>query len=175
MPPQKLKGFLVTLKQLEKLYIPHIFAMFSSTVRQALNISSSGIDETTTFVENKLKEVITGITIYYVIFDNADQCLIGAVEIRPPDYEKGQLGAWINEAYWGGGRYQEALDLIIKTYFTWKPRAQDVGAQIHESNIRSLRAHQKYGFVITGILERNERKFYTLTFNRSTLNEKPQL
>lgn len=141
-------GKTVTLKPLEASFFDACHHMFSPTVRQWLHLPlTATTEQTREFLASRLVVIQEGKSHYFCIFDNQDKKLIGAVEIREPDFVNGQLGAWLNEKYWGGGRYQEALDLALKAYFS-DTKATEVNAIIDVDNVRSIKAHQKYGFKI---------------------------
>lgn len=167
---KEIVGQKVTLKLLEPKYFDEYHNMFSSVVRVIL-----GLPETSTVEETRcfLLKIFEGLKnsenskykVFYCIFDNEDKKLIGALEIREPGCKDGQLGTWINENYWGYGRYQEVLNLCLEAYF----RSNDIGvinAYVRASNIRSLKAHQKYGFEIVGESKVNGNDCYEIVVSR---------
>ncbi|MFC1842017.1 GNAT family N-acetyltransferase, partial [Candidatus Dependentiae bacterium] len=123
------------------------------------------LEETAHFLTNKMKDMQDGKTIFYCMFDNAEDRLIGAIEIREPRCPNGQIGSWLNENYWGHGRYQEALDLILKEYFEHENVAT-VNAYVEKDNVRSLKAHQKCGFAITREFTKDGKLFYELIIRK---------
>ncbi len=82
-------------------------------------------------------------TAFYGIF--LDTSLIGALEIRSPEY-RGQLYTWLHEDYWGKGIFQVAFKQICQEYFTNNPEANSITATVDVSNIQSYKALLKAGF-----------------------------
>jgi RimJ/RimL family protein N-acetyltransferase len=146
LQPDIVKGNLITLKPLQEQFIEEYYHMFSPIVRQAIGLpSTSDLQETTDFLRAIMDDPQH--LMFYCIFDNPTNKLIGAVVIRTPDHPNGQLGAWLNENFWGGERYQEALYLALKKYFDYKAN-NSIFAFVAVDNKRSLKAHQKMGFEI---------------------------
>jgi RimJ/RimL family protein N-acetyltransferase len=144
---KNLVGKLVTLKPLQEEFFEEYHHMFSSTVRKILGlVPTCPLQETVNFL--KALMVDKRELMFYCIFDNKTGKLIGAVNIRTVDHPNGQLGAWMNENFWGQGRYQEALYLILKEYFESSDE-DSIFVFVDTSNLRSLKAHQKFGFVAT--------------------------
>jgi RimJ/RimL family protein N-acetyltransferase len=82
-----------------------------------------------------------------MIFGNKENKLIGHIEIRDKkESDPGQLGWWINEAYWGKGYAQEALGLMTKVYFRLKPHEKSYLAHVRLWNKRGYQSLKKYGF-----------------------------
>jgi RimJ/RimL family protein N-acetyltransferase len=146
LQPTIVNGKNVTLKPLQEQFFEEYHSMFSPTVRQAVGLPpTSELQETATFL--KATMVDPQHFMFYCIFDNQANKLIGAVVIRTPDHPNGQLGAWVNENFWGGGCYQEALYLALKEYFDYKDNTP-IFAFVAVDNKRSLKAHKKIGFEI---------------------------
>jgi len=155
-------GDVVTLKQLSPEHFESYHTMFSPIVREAVGIpKEQTLEETKKFLAKKVAEIQENKALFYCIFDNATNLLIGSIEMREPGFENGQLGCWINEYYWGHNRYQEALDLLLKEYFK-KAGFDEVNVYIKQENIRSVKAHQKYGFTIVREFEKDGTLFYEL-------------
>jgi RimJ/RimL family protein N-acetyltransferase len=164
MFPIEIVGKKITLRLLDSKYFEEYHRMFSKIVRVALGLPETAtLEETKTFLTKKFEDLKNGeksknnnfeYKVFYCIFDNSDKKLIGAIEIRELGNKDGQLGTWLNENYWGSGRYQEALDLILKNYFKFHD-FDSLNAYVRVVNIRSLKAHQKYGFEIINELEIN--------------------
>ena len=77
----------------------------------------------------------------YIIFDNKANNLIGEVAIRKEkDSPVGQFSCWINENYWGGGRFQEAIKLITRTFFALNPQEKSFNAHVRLWNKRCHKA-----------------------------------
>lgn len=148
-------GSIVTLKPLQEQFFEEYHNMFSPVVRQALGLPpSSELQETTNFLKTAM--VDPQYEKFYCIFDNQTNKLIGGITIRSKQHPMGQLGTWVNEQFWGGGRYQEALYLSMKEYFA-DDKHDSMVAFIEEKNERSLRAHQKFGFVIVEKTSEDQR------------------
>lgn len=143
-----IEGKLVTLQSLKEEFFEEYHHMFSSTVRQAIGLSPVGeLQDTVVFLTAAMSDPQH--LMFYCVFDNKTNTLIGSVVVRCQGHQNGQLGAWLNEKFWGEGRYQDALFLVLKEYF--KSETNDsISALIEISNKRSLRAHQKMGFVVVG-------------------------
>lgn len=151
--PPTIIGNHVTVRLLHPSFFTAYHAMFSSTVRAALHLPlEASCQATQEFLQAQINSLTT-MDLFYCIFNNADNKLIGAIKIRDPQSQEalqnGQIGAWVNESYWGQDRYQEALTLATQAYFA-HTNAESIGAFIDATNIRSLRAHTKFGFVVTG-------------------------
>jgi len=170
MFPVEVVGKKITLRLLDQKYFEEYHTMFSPVVRVILGLPEiATLEETRDFL-SKTVETLRGeenskYKAFYCIFDNVDKKLIGALEIREPGNINGQLGTWVNENYWGGGRYQEALDLVLKAYFK-AHEINSLNAYVRVANIRSLKAHQKYGFEIVGELEVKGNNCYEIVVTR---------
>lgn len=161
-PPTEIVGKKVTLKQLTEADFVDYHNMFSSTVRKNLEFPEViTLGYTIRYLHDEMKKSRNGTMLQYCIFDNVDKKLIGSIEIRDKnERDPGQLGAWINEAYWGQGRYQEALDLITKTYFKLKPNEKNYLVYVRLWNKRSYQAHKKYGMKDIGYAYANGKPSY---------------
>ena len=147
--PEEIEGKIVTLKRLNEKYFYDYFSMFSAQVRKDLEfppqITYNYIETylTTELAKNKKNLLLT-----YCIFDNEDKKMVGALGIREKNIAiVGQLGMWINEQYWGGGRIQEALYLISKAYFDTRTDRDEFVVHVRPYNKRSISAMEKFGFV----------------------------
>ena len=108
-----------------------------------------------------------GTMLFYCIFDNKDNKLIGAIDIREKHHnDVGQFGTWINENYWGGGRFKEATNLIAKVYFATSDD-DDIEAHVRIWNKRSYHALKKCGFKdVDFFYENGEKTRYILKLYR---------
>lgn len=172
--PEIIPGKIVTLKQLKEEHFIDFHNMFSIKVREPFESPKHITLNYTIHVLRYIMDLFKkGETLYYVIFDNKDNKLIGAIEIREKnDIDPGQLGCWINENYWGGGRIQEAYKLIATAYFKLKPNEESFEAQVREWNIRSYKALKKFGFIDMTILpddKENKGARHVLNFYRKDL------
>ena len=154
----QIAGNLITLKPLQEIYFKNYHKMFSTTVRQALGLrQKTSLKETINFLD----EIITDPKHkkIFCIFDNETQNLIGSTVIRSEDHPRGQLGSWVNEKFWGSGKYQEALSLVLQVYFKTN---NSIFAFVRITNKRSLYAHQKVGFIIQDQFEKNGFDYYKI-------------
>ncbi|MFA5307467.1 MAG: GNAT family N-acetyltransferase [Candidatus Babeliales bacterium] len=151
-PPEEIKGKIITLRTLKKDYFIDYHNAFSTMVRQNLEFPEFiTLDYTLKYLQDQLDKAQKGKILLYCIFDNKDNKLIGEIEIREKnDEDPGQFGWWINEAYWGGGRAQEALKLIANIYFRLKPHEKGFIAHVRLWNKRGYHAIKKAGFVDVG-------------------------
>ena len=172
MSKEILSGKIVTLKMLRQDYFQSYHDMLSPVIRETIGISKEQtFEETEKFLKKKLIEIVNNTILFYCIFDNKDNDLIGSMEIREPGFFNGQLGCWIHENYWGGGRYQEALDLLLQEYFECTDQFV-VNAYIKKKNIRSLKAHEKYGFKIIREFEKDGTDFCEIIYKYQDVSEK---
>lgn len=150
--PETIVGKVITLKKLKEAYFIDYHNMFSETVRKNLEFPEFiTLGYTIKYLQEEQRKADAGIILQYCIFDNTDDKLIGAIEIRDKnDEDPGQFGWWINENYWGGGRAQEALKLITKAYFQLKPHEKSFIVHVRLWNERSYRALKKGGFEDVG-------------------------
>ena len=130
--------------------------MQSPTVKKPLySPQNVSFEWTRNHLEKEIAKDAIGKIFLYIVFDNKDNKLIGSVEIREKNNtDPGQFTCWINENYWGGGRFQEALDLIIKAYFKIK-NVESFNAHIEMWNLRSYYAFKKYGFKLVDFYYEN--------------------
>jgi RimJ/RimL family protein N-acetyltransferase len=168
-PPEEVKGKIITLKSLKEDYFLDFHSMFSSTVRKALEWPETiTLNYTIRVIMHEMENIRAGKTLYYIIFDNKDNKLIGYIEVREknPD-DPGQFGVWTNENYWGGGRMQEATKLIANTYFRLHPDRSSFIAHVKIWNKRSYYALKKAGFKDVGYFyEDGKPARYILEYNK---------
>lgn len=126
----------------------------------------SSVESERNYINDRLVQLRKQDVFFYCIFDNTDNCLIGAIEIRDQQQCAGQLYSWLNERYWGGGRYQESLDLITKVYFK-HANVSYYTARVDVKNKRSYYALKKYGFADAGLFQGPHGKQYDLIVRRA--------
>lgn len=143
-----LVGNVVTLKKPQEENFIDYHNMFSDTVRKDLEFPKHiDLSYTINYLRHELSRAAKGEMLMYLIFDNKDNKLIGSTEIRElNNYDPGQVGIWINENYWGGGRALEALGLITDAYFKLHPEHDSYIAHVRLWNARSLKLLKKFGF-----------------------------
>lgn len=151
------QGNLITLRLLTTHYFQEYLSMFSEQIRSILHVTDIAAEER--YLYDQLDNMQKGYTLFFCIFDNKDNQLIGAIEIR--NNAQGQLYSWLNERYWGGGRYQEALKLSTAWYFL-KTNAPFIIAHIDSTNKRSYHALRKFGCAHYGIRHGCYGKQYVL-------------
>jgi RimJ/RimL family protein N-acetyltransferase len=146
--PDEVPGKIVTLKKLTLKDTFDYYTMFSPMVRKAMEFPEKitfGYIEY--YVRLELEKMEKGDLIVYCIWDNKTNKMTGAINIRyKSDEDPGQLGMWLNEAFWGGGRIQEALLLISKAYFDANPKEVEYNAYVRPWNNRSAASLMKFGF-----------------------------
>ena len=141
-------GNAVILQPLQESYIQDYLLAFSPLVRQALHVMSPESERA--YLIESIVQMREGKTYFYLIVNQVEQKVIGAIAIRDPQVYPGQLYSWVNEHYWGKGYYQEALKLMTSFYFE-QTGAFFISAQVDISNIRSYKALKKAGWADKGI------------------------
>jgi len=164
------RGELITLKELCEDYFDEYITMFSSKVRRILHVTDEGCERQ--FLYYRLMQHDRREVFFFCMFDNASQKLIGSIELRSPNDSRGQLGVWLNEAFWGGGRFLEALTLIVEAYFE-RSGIDVVTAHVDTSNIRSYKALKKFGFIDVATIDGPYGKQYALAYKRRRHSSAP--
>jgi RimJ/RimL family protein N-acetyltransferase len=156
--PEEVKGKIITLRKLKEEYFIDYHNMFSSTVRRLFEFPEHiDLDYTINFLHYEMEKERKGKQVFYCIFDNKDNKLIGHIDIREKvtDHDDlGQFGWWVNENYWGGGRAQEAFKLIKDVYFSLT-NAQSFEIHVRLWNQRSYKALKKCGCKDAGYFYEN--------------------
>jgi RimJ/RimL family protein N-acetyltransferase len=170
--PQEIPGSIITLKYLTEEHIIDYHNMFSLQVRQGMEFpEETNLGYTIAFLQRDLERQESEEMLAYAIYDNKDNRFIGAIEIREKSTEEyethGQFGVWTNEAYWGGGRVQEATKLIAQAYFRLHPDFKSFNAHVRLWNKRSYFALKKAGFKEIGyVYENGKASKYVLEYYR---------
>jgi RimJ/RimL family protein N-acetyltransferase len=151
-PLEEVKGSLITLKLMTDEHIVDLHNAFTSIVRKGIEFPPHiTLGYSVHYLRSLMKNHRDGKTLLYTIFDNKDQKPIGLIEIREYDpTDVGQMGCWLNDNYWGGGRIQEAVKLISRTYFRLHPERSHYVCWVRMWNQRSYKAMKKAGFVEIG-------------------------
>ena len=92
-------------------------------------------------------------TFYYCIEDKLTKVCIGAINLHNIDEDDayGELGFWLGREYWGKGYMQEALGLFLPVVFDeWG--FHKIGGVLTEDNELSIRAIERAGFILEGML-----------------------
>jgi RimJ/RimL family protein N-acetyltransferase len=161
-PPETVKGSVITLRLFKEEYFIDYHNMFSNAARHGLAFPEViTLGYTIQYLRSELQRVREGKMLLYAIFDNKDNVLIGTIEIRElNDIDPGQEGVWLNEKYWGGGRFQEALKLITNVYFRLHPNEKRYITYVHLWNKRSYAAHKKAGLKDVGYFYEDGKAVY---------------
>lgn len=147
-----LAGKVITLKRLNPEYFYDFYKMYDDPLVTTPLYSPDMPEEVqySQLVEHlkyELEKEANGLVLSYMIFDNKDNKLVGALEIREPDPSSpGQFGCWINPKYWGNNRFQEAFKLISNEYFRLHPNTEKFTAHVKMWNLRGYFALKKSGF-----------------------------
>ncbi len=163
MANRVLKGRLVCLRELQEAFFADYIVAFSPVVRKCLRVSC--VESERDYLKTRLKKQKNGKTFFFCVFDAKNDELIGAVEIRDYQETKSQLYSWLNEGFWGGGRYQEVLRLAAQEYFARTNRCF-FQAHVDVSNKRSYHALKKCGFADIGLIKGPFGRQYQLIFRR---------
>jgi len=173
--PDTVTGQIVTLKKLTLDSAVDYYKLLSKELSEFLelpeNISQNYINQ---HIQIKFDKMQKNLKIAYNIWDNRDNRMVGATEIRKKDPDDpGQFEIWINENYHGGGRAQEAMYLISKAYFEANPTIKSYNAYVRPWNPRSLRALEKFGFKKSyDRVENGKTTDYVLELDRKTIENK---
>lgn len=141
---------------------------FSNIVMAALQVAN--LESERDYLHQALRLQAEGKTNFYCIFSEDNNELIGAIEIRNPDFSRGQLYTWVHQDYWGRGVFQEALHLAAQDYFA-TTKALCFDATVDLTNIRSYKALKKAGFADISIKEGAHGKQFVLIFRNKSLKD----
>lgn len=159
----EISGERVLARPLAEQHITDYLRMFSNTVRALLHVQS--LESEYEYLHACIKKMREGLTHFYCLFNVGDDQLIGAIEIRSYQENRGQLYSWLNEQYWGSGYYQEALGLVAACYFEQTARTF-FSVHIDVENKRSYRALKKCGGAHIGICHGAYGKQYQMIIRR---------
>ncbi|MBL4588069.1 GNAT family N-acetyltransferase [Candidatus Babeliales bacterium] len=160
--PDTVRGKVVTLKVMTKSQTDQYYEMFSEQARRGLNFPLDTTDRewTDSYVNYQIWRHEKREMLCYAIHDNTDKHLIGFIDLRVFwRQDPGQMGFWINEKYYGGGRMREAVDLLVNAYFQIMD-VSVVNAYVEPFNHRSFAACKKFGFEFVGFSHKKDRPFY---------------
>jgi len=143
MDNKNLRGQLIYLQELDESFFSDYMSAFSPRVRKALRVKHKMSE--LEYLRKRLEKQKEGKTIFFCIFDNATDRLIGALEIRSQEETGSQLYSWLHEDFWATGRYQEALRIASQEYFR-RTNELFFYAHVDAGNKRSYRALKKNGF-----------------------------
>lgn len=138
----KLVGSHIFLKELSEDHFTDYLDMFSPRVQELLGVSSPFAE--LAYIKQQSHRHEEGDTLFFCIFEQATDLLIGSIEIRSKAH-RGQLCTWMHEDYWGSGYFQEAFRLASEWYFKKYPHEECFTARVDISNQRSYKALLKLG------------------------------
>ncbi len=161
--PQELVGSLITLRVFEADFIPELFAIISLQSKQGRRFERPVFNTTKVFFLDSLERMSDCLGILYGIFDQQTDVLLGAIEIREPNADQGQLQVWLHDAYFSRGHYQEILQLLLPVYFSWSKRMW-LNARVEASNSSSVRAHEKAHFITSDEVVVAGRLYYDMVY-----------
>ena len=143
MDEKNLQGALIYLQELDESFFSDYISAFSFRVREILHVkyATSELE----YLRQRLEKQKKDETVFFCIFDNDTEKLIGALEIRNQSETGSQLYSWLHEDFWGSGRYQEALRIASQEYFR-RTSEQLFYANVDANNKRSYYALKKNGF-----------------------------
>jgi RimJ/RimL family protein N-acetyltransferase len=107
-------------------------------------------------------------TFFYLIYIVEKDCYVGAIQIRLPHENSGQLYCWIHERYWGQGYLKPAIELAADNYFN-QTELNQFSALVYFDNQRSYHALKKAGFIDAGTVEGVYGKQHLLTYLKKLL------
>ena len=177
IPPKKIVGKIVTLEEISMKHLDEFHKAFSKKVRRLVEYPQKvTIAFDRALIKHDVEAVQKGKMINYVIFDNKDKKLIGAIEIKDKNPEDpGQLSDWINENYWGGGRFRESLKIISLVFFKYKKNEKEFDAHVRLWNKRSYLAHKNAGMEDSGPIYENGRETKRhMIMKRETIRQKKE-
>lgn len=148
MEIQELKGRDVTLRPLQLEYIDDYLKAFSPEVQTALFVDTPQAERD--YLVEAIEKSGRGDAVFFCLFENLHNTLIGAIEIRPSLQHSGQLYCWLNEGYRGKGILKDAMRLAAEAYFKLTGRIF-FNAHVDICNNRSYRALKKCGFADMGM------------------------
>lgn len=150
--PTSIPGSMITLKTVEARDYAPLHHMFSCAVRKGLDMPEViTFADTLAYVHQLEQRAEHSNGLLYVIINNNDQKPIGIIELRefsPTDM--GQLSCWLNEAYWGEGRMQEAIRLASSIYFRHYHNQESYVAHVRLTNQHCYKALKKAGLAEIG-------------------------
>ena len=172
--PDTISGEIITLKKLSMDHVYNYFKAFSPKVRKFLEfpekVTISYVEE---HMQLEIDQMNQGVKIVCSIWDKKENKFIGEIQIRNKDEdEPGQLGMWLNENFWGGGRIQEAMKLISKVYFDRHQNENDYIAFVRPWNIRSIKSMEKFGFKFVRESAYEDKKVKVYKISRDVIAKK---
>lgn len=134
------------LVKLSPKWIDAYLQRFSDEVQAVLHVK--GIGSERAYLVQRIKEEVP---FFFVLLDQLSKEVMGAIEIRHPTH-RSQLYCWINERWWGTGRFKSAMLQAAHFYFE-KSGESTITACVDCENVRSYYALKKVGFLEKGIAQ----------------------
>lgn len=158
---------MVELKDLDYSHIAIYKKLFEPNLWPYLQVACWEDEEA--YLELCLTRKERGIpTFFYLIYAPKENAYVGAIQIRLPDENPGQLYCWINKQYWGKGYLQEAIKKTATIYFN-ETGLTEFTARVYCENPRSYKALLKAGFEPVGIGSGLYGNQWILIFKKSNL------
>jgi RimJ/RimL family protein N-acetyltransferase len=107
-------------------------------------------------------------TFFYLIYAVAEQSYVGAIQIRLPEENPGQLYCWIQKKYRGKGYIQAAIRTAAHFYFD-QTGLLEFTARVYCDNLASYKALQKAGFKSIGVGKGPYGNQWILLFHKDNL------
>ncbi len=158
-----LKGPLVTLRLLQESFIKSYLEQFSDEIQKSLLVNSKESEKQ--YLLECLEKQKDKKTLFYCVFDNNTNQLIGALEIRNPYASRGQLYCWLHQDFWGKGMFAQALMLAADAYFNLTGHVF-LNAYVNEHNKQSYNALKKIGFADIGLIKGADDRYYELVLRK---------
>lgn len=97
--------------------------------------------------------------IVFAIVESGSEELVGGIGLRlEPEHERGELGYWIGEEWWGRGYATEAAEAVVRFAFE-ELGLERVHARTFARNPASRRVLEKIGMRREGLLPRHFKKW----------------
>jgi len=94
---------------------------------------------------------------FFAITRRADDELMGAIDIRPEQYERAEIGFWLGTPYWNQGYMTEAVRRVIQFGFE-ELKLNRIWAGHFTHNPASRRVQEKAGMTFEGVLRKHYRR-----------------
>jgi RimJ/RimL family protein N-acetyltransferase len=167
------RGNLIRLRAIEQKDLDEVAQDFGEYDTDAENYNSEigfpsyRAEDRANFEDLRKRE--PGNDAFYWIIENEDGEKVGEISTFDCDRRVGvfKYAILIRRPYWGRGYASEAITIVLRYYFR-ELGYQKLTALVYSFNERSLRMHEKLGFVFEGRLRRmvytNGRHYDTIYF-----------
>lgn len=158
---------MIELVPLDYEKIPLYQDLFEPELWPALQVTSWEDEQTyLTWCLDRQKRGIP--TFFYLIYAVTEQCYVGAIQIRLPEENPGQLYCWIQKNYRGKGFIQAAIRAAALIYFE-QTGLLEFTARVYCDNPASYKALQKAGFKPQGVDKGPYGNQWILLFHKENL------